>query len=121
MGIFLFVILWALVVVGSRLMGHYLGVSPDLCLFHRFTGEPCPTCGTTRGLLALARGAWRESFLWNPMTMIGGWLIGMVLTGRMLTGKMVDVELAPMERRIFWGLGLTLFAVNWAWLMYSHP
>lgn len=120
-GIVLFLGIWALMVLVTHLLGRYYGIKPDLCLFHRLTGESCPTCGTTRGLLALARGDWRASFLWNPMTMVGGWIIAIVLAARALTGRMVDVELTRLERRIMGFLGLAILLVNWAWLIYSHP
>lgn len=120
-GILLFLGVWGLMVLVTRILGHYYGISPDLCLFHRLTGLSCPTCGTTRGLLALARGDWRASFLWNPMTMVGGWVLAVVLTARVFTGRMVDIELTPLERRVFGILGLLILVVNWAWLIHSHP
>ncbi len=121
MGILLFLGIWGLMVLVTRLLGHYYGISPDLCLFHRLTGYSCPTCGTTRGLLALARGDWHQSFLWNPMTMVGGWMLAFVLAGRAVTGRMVAVEFTPLERRVLGFFGLAILVVNWAWLIYSHP
>ncbi len=37
------------------------------CTFHRLTGRPCLTCGTTRVLLALARGRIAAALAWNPL------------------------------------------------------
>jgi hypothetical protein len=36
------------------------------CLFKEFTGFPCPTCGTTRSLVNLAKGDLQGSLLMNP-------------------------------------------------------
>jgi hypothetical protein len=39
---------------------------PSFCLFKEVTGIPCPSCGTTRSLIALINGNIRESLLINP-------------------------------------------------------
>ena len=37
-----------------------------LCALRRAGGVACPTCGVTRALTLLARGAWRESLALHP-------------------------------------------------------
>lgn len=51
------------------------GAGPTLCLFKRITGVPCPSCGTTRSVMLLTEGNFRESFLQNPF----GFLIATIL------------------------------------------
>jgi hypothetical protein len=121
LGIAVFVVVWALTVAGSRLLAHYTGTRLDLCLFHRATGYSCPTCGTTRGLLALAHGAWREGFAWNPLTMSGALLGSLAVLGRAITARTLEIELTPLEKRVALFLGLALLCINWAWLLRSHP
>jgi hypothetical protein len=36
------------------------------CALRHLAGLACPTCGLTRALALLARGAWRESLLMHP-------------------------------------------------------
>ena len=36
------------------------------CLFKQFFHIPCPACGSTRALIALCQGHWKESLLLNP-------------------------------------------------------
>ncbi len=38
------------------------------CAFRMLTGIPCPTCGATRSIIALARGDVTASFIMNPLT-----------------------------------------------------
>ncbi len=38
------------------------------CAFKMLTGIPCPTCGATRSVVALARGDVTASFIMNPLT-----------------------------------------------------
>ncbi len=38
------------------------------CTFKMLTGIPCPTCGATRSVVALARGEVTASFMMNPLT-----------------------------------------------------
>jgi hypothetical protein len=39
-----------------------------LCAFHWLTGLPCPLCGLTRGIFALAKGHFREAEHFNALT-----------------------------------------------------
>ena len=121
LSIFGFISLWALIVVAAHLYAHCTGATLDTCLFHRLTGYSCPTCGTTRGLLAMARGAWRESFAWNPMTMTGAVAGALAVTGRALTARTLVFEFTRVEKRVLLGIGLGILGINWAWLIYSHP
>ena len=57
------------VVLGTALGGY--GIEPgalrlELCWFHAGSGLPCPGCGLTRSLLALARGQPGQSMLFHP-------------------------------------------------------
>ena len=58
-----------------RITATWLGDLPSLCLWQRLLGGPCPGCGLSRGLVALAHGdvglAWRL----NP----GGLLVFSIL------------------------------------------
>jgi len=44
-----------------------LGLGTPGCAFHRLTGVPCPTCGTTRAVQAALAGRLLEAFAWNPL------------------------------------------------------
>lgn len=116
-----FVFLWGAVIVASRIVSHYTGAAPDLCLFHRFTGLSCPTCGTTRGLFAVLRGEWLTALRWNPLTMLAGLIVGLGISARILTAKALVFEMTEREKRVLGYLGLALLGINWAWLIYSHP
>ena len=113
--------LWALVVIAGRVFTHYTGSQVDMCLFHRLTGYSCPTCGTTRGLLAMARGAWKESFAWNPLTMTGAVIGSMAVMGRMITARTLEFQFTSLEKRLLVIIGLVVMGLNWAWLIHSHP
>lgn len=55
-------------VAGLRLVGllaPWLSWTPG-CPIKQATGWACPTCGLTRGVLALGQGAWREALHWYP-------------------------------------------------------
>ena len=43
---------------------------PDLpvCAFHWLTGRPCPFCGLTRAMFALAKGHVGEALRWHPLS-----------------------------------------------------
>ena len=43
----------------------------SLCGFHWLTGRPCPLCGLTRGLFALAKGQWSAALHFNALAPAG--------------------------------------------------
>ena len=61
LGMFCFYLAWNAFWLAS-------GEVPDSIL-KAFTGIPCPTTGGTRSLVALMRGEWQQSLLWNPLTL----------------------------------------------------
>lgn len=43
----------------------------QLCAFYWLTGCPCPLCGLTHGVFALAKGHWREALQFNALSPLG--------------------------------------------------
>ena len=70
----------------------------DLCGFHWLTGRPCPLCGLTRAVFALAKGHWRAAVGFNALSPLGF---------AMLFALLWDT---PVRSRL-WSAGLAAFAV----------
>ncbi len=56
----------ALVAVPTR----WIAAAPTVCLIRRVTGHPCPGCGMTHALSALAHGHLRNAWRYNPRVVI---------------------------------------------------
>lgn len=77
---------------------------PDICLFHRMTGLPCPTCGMTRAWAALLRGQFRMSFRLHAFGGISLVVFAWVLGFRLKMGRW------PRPPRAFVISGMVLWA-----------
>ena len=111
------VIFWLALVVANLWVNRLLSRETTLCMFKRLSGHPCPTCGATRGVMALAQGRIVEALTTNPMlTLIGLGIVG-VVGFRLIAGKAIRVELTRNERRMAWGLAALIFVANWAFLI----
>ena len=92
------------------------------CVFRALTGWPCPTCGSTRAILALADGRLLAAVALNPLAvlMLGGsaiylgYALGAILglVPRVRTGWLTP----PMPVGLRVGLPALLMA-NWIWLL----
>jgi len=119
---------WAAVALGSWLLLVVLGVllerrggpSLETCLLHRLTGHPCPTCGSTRVVLGLGQGAWREAFRFNPLVAIGLLGGGLGFGLRLIAGRALRVELSPREHKVALVIGLAALLANWAWVLRTQ-
>lgn len=95
------------------------------CLFKQFFHIPCPACGSTRALIALCQGHWKESLLLNPngvllavlMLLVPGWILLDIIKGkdsffRFIYGWTVLSENAS-------SIFLFLVLINWCWNIYK--
>ena len=89
------------------------------CLFRRVTGVPCPSCGTTRGVLSLIDGRALDALALNPL-MISG-LVAVVVAGVVAPlwawrpGRLPRIQ-HPLPRWFRIAAVLALLA-NWAWVI----
>lgn len=54
----------------GRLKPEEVGREYDVCLIRHFLHIPCPSCGSTRSVLALMQGDLAGGFYWNPLGFI---------------------------------------------------
>lgn len=92
-----------------------------VCFWHRLTGLPCPTCGTTRALRALFDGHIADAFRLQPLAMgAGALLLGLSAFdafGVIVFRRVVRVALSTRERRLLFGLALAAVLLNWIYLV----
>ncbi|HXJ55152.1 MAG TPA: DUF2752 domain-containing protein [Verrucomicrobiae bacterium] len=95
------------------------------CVLRKFTGLPCPACGSTRSLLAWTHLDPVAAFQFNPLfclgsVLAGGWLLLWVTdrwTGR---ARAAQLERAARKLPLVWILAI-LAALNWVYLCFSLP
>lgn len=107
--------------VAFLLAPRFLGQA-TVCVFKAGTGIPCPTCGTTRVLEALAAGDVGTALATNPLAVIAlagsalylvyAWLVVAGITRPWRPGWLTP----PMPLWLRLGLPLVL-AANWLYLM----
>lgn len=92
------------------------------CMFREVTGIPCPSCGSTRGVLAVMDGRVLDALTLNPLmamgfvTFLAGGAIAPLWAWR--TGRVPDVE-HPLPMWVRISIVLVILA-NWAWVVTSQ-
>ena len=104
----------AVVVAGAVFLAPRVGLSLPECRLRAATGVPCPTCGSTRLLEALAAGDVAGAASANPLVFAGLLVIGLwaalSLAGRrlVLTGR---------EKWWFAAFAVAAVAARWAYVV----
>jgi hypothetical protein len=111
------VLVWLALLGLAVAVSHAHGTPAQLCWFKRATGLPCPTCGTTRALEALASGRLLDALAVNPLVMVLLSAMALVLAVRVMTRRALTVRLsAPLRRGALWA-ALAIVALNWVYLI----
>lgn len=85
----------------------------SLCMLRRFTGIPCPGCGSTTVFIEAGHGNWGAALAANPVTTVAaiGLLVAPFGPGRWWWKL-------PNSRRN--ALMVTALAVSWAWQLHRY-
>jgi hypothetical protein len=108
---------WLILVGVSAWLSARSGRDMPLCLFKAATGKPCPTCGSTRGVLAAGQGRVWQAFAYNPMVFSLAVAAAVLLGMRLLFARAVKLDLTRAERRIAWVLVIAILLANWAYVI----
>jgi hypothetical protein len=96
-----------------------LALSLPPCLFRELTGIPCPTCGGTRALLALARLDPGAAIAWNPLAAAAAILFvagGVVALAAALARREVR---PPRPTPVLRAALVLSFAANWLFVVVA--
>lgn len=108
--------MWAAFAALGLLFGDGQGGGYVVCHFKRFTGRPCPSCGSTRGVVAALHGDFVEAWAWNPLVMSALATLAVLSLLRLATARRIEVELDRDARWLSLALGLLALAANWWWV-----
>jgi len=114
----LIIVLWLSLVGVAAIINYKLSNFVDLCLFKRFTGYPCPTCGTTRGIISLLHGQYINAWLYNPLVFSIGIIVVIDLVIKFIFAKRFKISLVKKEKKIAWLFAFLIFLANWAYVIY---
>ena len=92
----------AAVLAVLRLVSLSAEPSIRLCGFHWLTGLPCPLCGLTHGVFALAKGHWTEAIQWNALSPLGFAMLFSLFWEHPLRGRL-------------WTAGIAAFGLYGLW------
>lgn len=107
---------WGLLLGASAWLEARTGVEAQTCLFKRVSGHPCPSCGSTRAVMALLRGQWGEAFLWNPLVLVTLMGAAGILAFRLASGSRLVLAWDASGRRLAYVLAGLVILANWVWI-----
>lgn len=110
--------LWLLGVGAFTWLNLRLGTEHTICLLKNLTNIPCPGCGGTRAVLALAGGRIFEALSFNPLS-----TLLLLFSPFLLFAWHHNRKLPPANRwhpgRVFWFITLALVLANWCFVLQT--
>ena len=113
----LILVVWLTLVGVAALINFRISNYIDLCMFKRFTGYPCPTCGTTRGIISLLHCKFIEAWHYNPLVFSIGIIVVIHLIIKLFFARKIKISLTKKERKFAWLLAIVIFLANWAYVI----
>lgn len=109
---------WLAMVGTTVLLSRQYNMHVELCMAKRFTGLPCPTCGSTRGVISILQGRALRAWAFNPLlfTVFAAW--GASLAIRVAFARAVQIHWTRRARRIAWAVAGVLVLANWAYVIW---
>lgn len=113
-------VLWLLGVGTFTWLNLRLGTQYTICPLKNLTNIPCPGCGGTRAILALAGGRVFEALSFNPLSTL------LLLSAPVFLFAWIrNRKLQSADRwhpgRVFWLLTLALVLANWCFVIQTLP
>lgn len=99
----------------------------NVCLIKSTTGVPCPSCGSTRALMALGQGKLREAILINPLALllatmmitIPVWIIYDLLNNKNSFYLFYSKAELFLRKKWMATTAICLIFLNWIWNIYK--
>lgn len=96
---------------------------PAFCFIKTLTGYACPSCGSTRSLLAMLHADWKGALYWNPfgllllgiMSITPFWMLFDVCTRKATFFNFYLQAELFLKRRSVMYIGIMLVLANWIW------
>jgi hypothetical protein len=110
---------------------HYALTDPqaglDVCLFHRVTGLPCPSCGSTRAILYITRLQFGQALYANPvgfilaaaMLVFPFWILYDIAVSKSTFYRFYQTLETCIRKRWVTVILILLVTANWLWNIYK--
>ena len=113
-------VIWTFLISALAIFSKLTGVHLNLCSFRALSGLPCPSCGSTRGVLRILGGDILGGVLMNPLMMIALVVIGVGFALRLCLGLRIRWNLGRGDRWVLGALAVGAVAANWIWIIHWH-